>query len=80
MLYSYECKHCGHSFDMMLPMDDRDVPLGECLMCERDEVIRLCGNQGGFRLSPDGAVGWAEDGYSTVYGDAENFKAGRKVY
>lgn len=80
ILYSYLCKHCGYTEDIMMEMEDRDVPCGECIMCERDEVVRVCGNAGGFRLSSEGSVGWSEDGYSTTYGDAENFKAGHRIY
>jgi len=80
-IYSYVCTNCGNTFEEMRYIKDRDVPIGEeCVACGRDTVARECGNNGGFRLSKEGSVGWSEDGYATTHGDAENFKAGRKVY
>lgn len=68
----------------MLSVEQMDDPLADgCPECnpEIPSVIRICGNSGGFRLSPRGSIGWANDGYASTLGDAEIFRAreeGRK--
>jgi putative FmdB family regulatory protein len=77
-LYLYRCSNCGEDYDVLCKIDDRDQMQGRlCPECNRGKLERVAGNNGGFRLKP-GGVGWSEEGYSTHYGDAENFKARSK--
>lgn len=78
MLYEYECRLCGYTFEVQLPVAERDTPIADgCPKCnpEFPSLIRLCGNKGGFRLHQGGSVGWSSDGYATTWGDAEIYKA-----
>lgn len=68
--YEYECKACGTSFEQVLPVDEREDPCNDqCHNCLCSQIIRVCGNSGGFRLGTNGAVSWAKGGYNTVLGD-----------
>lgn len=41
MLYTYECKGCGHSFEETLPVADRDDPTKKpCPKCGECTVVR----------------------------------------
>lgn len=76
--YVYECRLCGHAFELDQRVEERDDPIADgCPQCNAEvpSLFRVCGNTGGFRLSPRGSVGWASDGYASTWGDAERFKA-----
>lgn len=70
-LYNTMCKDCKFEEEIMLRLSELDDPV-HCTLCG-GEVIRVCGNQGGFRLDNSG---WAAEGYATHYGDATKFKGG----
>ena len=74
-IYQYECQECGHSEELILRIGELDSNQ-QCPSCPEGTYMgRHCGNKGGFRLGPDGSVGWASDGYGDTHGDIENFKA-----
>lgn len=83
-IYEYECRLCGYTFELDMKVSERDDPCADpCPLCspEFPSVIRLVGNRGGFRLSQNGSIGWASDGYASTWGDAEIHRArkeGRK--
>ena len=77
-MYEYKCRSCGWEEEHQHSVDQRDTR-HDCPDCGA-VLQKSVGNKGGFRLGKDGSVGWAEDGYSTHYGDQENFKKGRKIY
>lgn len=79
--YLYECQECKHEFTENMRIDDRDIPCREaCKICGAHAVLRIIGNNGGFRLGENGSCSWGDGGYGSTHGDIENFKAGRKVY
>lgn len=56
--YSYECKKCGHEFDIMQRIvDDALTDCPECKAKELKKVIKL--NDGGFALK---GKGWFKSG------------------
>jgi predicted nucleic-acid-binding Zn-ribbon protein len=80
MLYEYYCEQCGYTEELILPVDQRNKFVGmPCAHCGTP-LSRDSSSHGGFKLGTDGKVGWSNDGYATTYGDAENFKAGRRIY
>jgi len=39
-VYCYECQGCGHTFDVVLPIDQRMEPMQDpCPKCEKDTQI-----------------------------------------
>lgn len=46
-IYEYECQKCSHKFELLRPIDDRDVTT-ECPKCGAKNVHRVTG---GFMLS-----------------------------
>lgn len=78
--YVMYCEKCSYTEELYLKVDDRDKFVGmPCALCGTP-LSRDSSSHGGFRLGTDGKVGWSNDGYATTYGDAENFKRGRRVY
>ena len=78
--YEYYCEKCNDTFEVELTVDTRDKYVGMlCAFC-KTPLKRDHTSHGGFRLGTDGSVGWSDEGYATTYGDAYNFKSGRKVY
>jgi putative FmdB family regulatory protein len=76
ILYEYKCEKCGTTYEKYLSIDERDDPCDElCDICGGLSIVRLIGNNGGFRLGENGSVGWARDGYGSTYGDCELFKS-----
>lgn len=64
--YIYKCKKCGHIFEELFPVDNRDYPLSfACDNCGEYELYRVPGC-GGFILK--GSC-WSRDNYSTLVGD-----------
>lgn len=79
ILYKYFCLRCDWEEEMLKEMKDRYEPMKEpCPNCKEMTVEKWMGT-GGFTV-PEGGCGNAANGYSSYYGDSENFKAGRKVY
>jgi putative FmdB family regulatory protein len=74
-LFEYECDACGETYEIQCKVNERMRMSNQiCPECREGKLKKLIGNRGGFRLKP-GSVGWADEGYATHYGDAENFKA-----
>lgn len=73
-IYDYRCPECSEEVESQLALSDLDK-VQRCPVCG-SYMKRVCGNSGGFRLKGNG---WGADGYSSTLGDAENFRAGRKV-
>lgn len=69
-LYVYFCTNCDNEIEVLKSLKDLDRE-EHCEQCG-EPMSRSCGNNGGFRL--EGGC-WAHDGYSTLLGDAHNFKA-----
>ena len=78
-LYLYVCEKCEAEYDIECRVDERMGMHGQvCPDCREGRLMKQIGNRGGFRLGPNGNIGWANDGYATTHGDAENFKAKSK--
>ena len=61
MLYEYECKTCGHLFEVFQSINDDKFKEYFCEKCKSIQpVIRVIGAPS-FFLSGDG---WSKDGYS----------------
>jgi putative FmdB family regulatory protein len=78
--YRYVCDECTFEHEVHCKIEERDDHQGTCPSCSKGIMKKVIGNNGGFRLLEGGAVSWGDGGYNTIYGDIENFKAGRKVY
>ena len=78
--YKYYCTECDWEGEMLVPkIDDRDYYVGTwCPSCTKETLRRAIGPTA-FKVS-EGGCGNAANGYSSYYGDSENFKAGRKIY
>lgn len=69
-LYKYVCKDCGHSYEAVYSIANRDTEVGmPCTECY-GTMIRPVDCQG-FKLL---GSGWAKDGYATTLGDAQAFE------
>ena len=61
-IYEYRCTGCGHEFEVVQPVKDRDK-IGLCGLC--DEIVKRKVSDCTFRLK---GVGWAKDGYCKTTG------------
>ena len=69
MRYSYECKECGHEYELDVPIDERDEPCrGLCSKC--DGPIRRVLEAPRFVLK--GSC-WARDNYIRDHDKAEYY-------
>lgn len=67
-MYAYLCRQCTHTFDKIAKISERDEV--SCESCGSNDLTRVPGNSGGFRLM---GSGWAEDGYSNILGNTDSF-------
>jgi len=66
--YGFICNGCKHTFDKMLPIKDREIPLSEaCPKCGKNEINKDYGSMtqsiaSDTTLTPDKATGgqWSE--------------------
>lgn len=69
MIYTYQCRECGHTFTLDLSVDNRHTPMERaCAMCGVKAVTKLMDTPY-FKVK--GAC--AANGYSTNIGDVEKF-------
>lgn len=46
--YNYRCQDCGHEFEIVQRMTDE--PLKLCPSCDKEELKKIIGDSGGFRI------------------------------
>ena len=69
-VYRYECKECGHIFELALSVEDRNSPLrGLCSLCDAAAIVRNY-TPVLFKLKGDC---WARDNYIRDHDKAEHF-------
>jgi len=73
-IYEYQCKDCGHQFDVLQKMSDE--PLRDCPECMEPALTKLV-SAPSFRLS---GSGWYETDFKTDNDKKKNLTdAGKKV-
>lgn len=74
MISEYLCLNCSKKWEEFHTITDRDFPVTQaCPRCQEYEVIRVPSRISFF--VKEGACGNSANGYSSHYGDAENYKA-----
>ena len=77
MIYTYLCDCCEEKWEESRKVSDRYLPTTlPCSKCGEMSVIKV--PDAPMIKVPEGALGNAENGYSSTHGDAENFKAKSK--
>lgn len=75
-VYEYECSHCGEVSDILLTVEEMESKNGcRCRKCDTGLLKRVMSTGGTFKLSQEGAVGWANNGYGdNTVGNSAEFK------